>query len=116
MDYEFGNRKLAHYNAWLLDPNRESGKPYPGFPEELKLIQARARLASDVAAKAVKSKAYVRTAKDKAVKAGSKIEQAVAIYKRCNGDKAAVIAAIQAEAGMSLAGATTYFYNAKKLA
>lgn len=117
MDYEFGNRKLAHYNAWLLDPNRESGKPYPGFPEELKLIQARARLAADVAEKsAKKAKAYVRTAKDKAVKAGSKIELAVAIYKRLNGDKVAVIAAIQAEAGMSLAGATTYFYNAKKLA
>lgn len=47
-------------------------------------------------------------------RAGSKLEQAIAIYTRLNGDKAATIAAIQSEAGMSQAGATTYFYNAKK--
>ena len=45
---------------------------------------------------------------------GSKLEQAIAIFGRLNGDKAAVISAIQSECGMSQAGATTYFYNAKK--
>lgn len=31
---ERGRRKLAHYNAWLGDPDREFGSIYPGFPED----------------------------------------------------------------------------------
>jgi len=114
-DSEFGTRKLAHYNAWLLDSSRPAGKPYPGFPEEIALINARARLATDLATRKKVSKAFVAKA-PKPVKAGSKIERAIAIYRECNGEKAAVIAKIQAELSMSLAGATTYFYNAKKVA
>lgn len=45
---------------------------------------------------------------------GSKLEQAISIFQRLGGDKAATIAEIQCACGMSLAGATTYFYNAKK--
>lgn len=45
---------------------------------------------------------------------GSKLEQAISIFQRLGGDKAATIAEIQSACGMSLAGATTYFYNAKK--
>lgn len=59
-------------------------------------------------------KAKVKAAKG--AKTGTKQEAAVEIYKRLSGDKAAVIAAIMSELGMSTAGATTYFYNAKKLA
>ena len=30
-----GQDRLDHYNAWLLDPEREFGVPYPGFPGDL---------------------------------------------------------------------------------
>jgi len=49
-------------------------------------------------------------------KSGTKQEAAVAIFKRFSGDKTTVISAIMDELSMSTAGATTYYYNAKKLA
>ncbi len=116
-DADFGTRKLAHYNAWLLNPNRPDGERYPGFPEELQLNAARARLVASYGKQKVARKATpVRERKPKEVKAGTKLAQAVDIFRKLGGDKAAVIAEIQAACGMSLAGATTYFYNAKKAA
>ena len=120
----FNQRKLDHYNKWLLDPNREFGTAYNGFPEEIEMakaaMQKRAkRIAADVIVEA-KATAKAKTApKAKRVRNGdgpTKQELACKIYARLAGDKALVIAAIQAELGMSAAGATTYFYNAKKLA
>lgn len=130
-DQERMQRKLAHYNVWLLDPKRTAGIPYPGFPEELQIAKGRAILVEEVKAKAiVKLTAHpkkvktpsVKTVKTPSVKAKkvagapTKQDMAMAIYTRLGKDKAAVIAAIQAELGMSAAGASTYFYNAKKLA
>jgi hypothetical protein len=117
-DQEYMTRKLEHYNKWLLDPKRPSGTVYPGFPEEVKLAKARVALAEEFIAKA-KTKAAPKAKAVKAKKvagAPTKQDLAVAIFTRLNGDKAAVISAIQAELGMSAAGATTYFYNSKKLA
>ena len=125
---QYLDRKLAHYNQWLLDDKREFGKPYPGFPEDLKrkgkkmqspvIADIAQTLAGTKAAPAsAKAKPKARVAKKSdGPRAGSKGEAAIAIYKRLNGDKAAVISAIQSELGMSLAGSTTYFYNAKKAA
>ena len=127
---EYLDRKLAHYNVWLLDKNRQFGIPYTGFPEDLKregkkmksnVIADMIEVLSGTKAPVAASKAKARPAKSTAKKsdgprAGSKGEMSVAIYKRLGGDKNAVIAAIQTEIGMSAAGATTYFYNAKKLA
>lgn len=127
---EYLDRKLAHYNVWLLDKTREFGKPYPGFPEDLKRNKGK-KMPSNVIADMTQVLTGTKTApaasKAKAVKAktakksdgpraGSKGDLALAIYKRLDGDKNAVISAIQTEIGMSAAGATTYFYNAKKLA
>ena len=120
---DYLQRKLDHYNAWLMDPKRELGSgPYPGFPEDVKVKAGRAVLQAEAKAK-VEAKA-AKAAKPKAVKAKrapkasgpTKQDRAVEIYKRLSGDKAQVISAIQTELGMSVAGATTYFYNAKKLA
>ena len=125
---QYLDRKLAHYNEWLLDNKREFGKPYPGFPEDLKLAKKGKKMQSPVIADmaqtlagtktapaASKAKAKTRVAKKSdGPRAGSKGEAAIGIFKRLNGDKAAVISAIQSELGMSLAGSTTYFYNAKK--
>ena len=113
---EYMTRKLEHYNKWLLDPKREFGKPYAGFPEDL-VKPKRAAKAEVVAKPAVKVKAPAVKTKKRAARAGNgPTKQMLAndIFARLGGDKAAVIAAIQLDLGMSLAGATTYFYNAKK--
>jgi hypothetical protein len=120
---DYLQRKLDHYNKWLMDPKRELGSgPYPGFPEDVKVKAGVAKLQAEAKAK-VDAKA-AKAAKPKAVKAKrapkasgpTKQDRAVEIFKRLSGDKAQVISAIQTELGMSVAGATTYFYNAKKLA
>ena len=123
-DDSYGSRKLAHYNAWLLNPKRDlDAGPYKGFPEDLKLEKARNALKAEYAVKA-EAKAKVVAAKPaKAVRAKkvaggpSKIECALEIYKANLGmAKVNLIGKIQEELAMSQAGATTYYYNAKKLA
>lgn len=122
-DDSYGTRKLAHYNAWLMKPNRkfEDG-PYGGFPEDVKLAKARESLKAEYVAKAavVKEKAAKPAKAVRAKKiagAPSKIDRAVEIYKANSTlAKASLIDKIQEELSMSLAGATTYYYNAKKLA
>lgn len=119
---DYLQRKLDHYNAWLLDDEREFGSKYPGFPEDNQLKAGRAIMQAEAKAK-VEAKA-AKAAKPKAVKAKrapkasgpTKQDRAVEIFRELNGDKAAVISAIQERLEMSVAGATTYFYNAKKLA
>jgi hypothetical protein len=111
---EYGTRKLAHYNAWLLNPNRPDGERYPGFPEEVIVTAARARMVAKLHVARKATPARVRAPKE--IKAGTKLAQAVDIFRKLGGDKAAVIAEIQVACSMSLAGATTYFYNAKKAA
>ena len=127
------DRKLAHYNVWLVDSSREAGKPYPGFPEDkqarpvkfrmknMQTMNAFEQFDSDMKARSAKPKAEKapKVAKEpKAPRASgpTKADRALEIFKRLGGDKAAVIAAIKDELSMSDAGATTYFYNAKKLA
>lgn len=112
---EYSERKLAHYNKWLLDNKRPIGTPYPGFPEDIERARATVKekkAAEPVGEKPVKGKRPSKPAK--VARTGSKLEQAIAIYRRSNGEKASTIAAIQHECGMSVAGATTYYYNARK--
>ena len=127
------DRKLAHYNVWLVDNSREIGKPYPGFPEDMQARPVKYRMKNmqtmnafeqldhDLAQRKAKPKAAKVAKEPKAPKAPrasgpTKADRALEIFKRLGGDKAAVIAAIKDELSMSDAGATTYFYNAKKLA
>ena len=121
---DYGQRKLDHYNKWLLDPKRkvEDG-PYPGFPEDVKLAKARAKLAEDVAAKAAKAKAPAKVKAPKAKrarKAGAgptKLDRAVELFKaNAKLSKDNMIDLFRTELDMSLAGATTYYYNARKAA
>ena len=119
---QYLDRKLAHYNKWLLDPVRPLGTMYPGFPEDLQLAKKGKKMESPVIANMagtmtkVKAQPKAEKAK-KAKRAGgspTKGDLALQIYKRLNGDKLSVIAELQTGLGMSQAGATTYFYNAKK--
>lgn len=119
-DPEYLTRKLAHYNAWLLDPKRPAGEIYGGFPEDIIQAKAVAKLKADVAAKPIKEK-IVRPPKAKRAKRASrqegptKLEQAIELYKaNLKLSKDNMIDVIRETLGMSLAGATTYYYNARK--
>ena len=120
MDQDYLQRKLDHYNKWLLDPSRPLDQRYPGFPEDVKLAAGRQVLKTEIETKRVAKAAKAVAKKAPAVKrvrsAGgpTKADRAVELYKQLAGIKADVIAALQSELGMSVAGATTYFYNAKK--
>ena len=124
-DPEYMQRKLDHYNAWLLDPDRPLGTFYPGFPEDIAREAAIKAYRAEFdkkresnAERAEARKAKAKTKAKRAHKSGgfTKQARAVEIFKQLDGNKSEVIAKIQSELGMSLAGATTYFYNAKKLA
>lgn len=124
-DNDYGNRKLAHYNKWLLDTKRAFGVPYAGFPEDLndlKGIKMESTVIANVTEQLTKATAVKAPAKGKKVariaRGGNptKGDLALQIYQRLSGDKTTVIAELQNGLGMSQAGATTYFYNAKKAA
>lgn len=34
-DKDFIERKMKHYNQWMLDSSRDPNSRYPGFPEEI---------------------------------------------------------------------------------
>ena len=124
-DNDYLQRKLDHYNAWLLNPKRkvEDG-PYKGFPEEVelaaKLAKGRAIMEAERAAKPAKPAKVVKTkvaAKRHRTGGPTKQERALEIYRDFAGQsKDNVIAKIREQLDMSPAGATTYYYNAKKLA
>lgn len=126
------DRKLAHYNVWLVDSSREAGKPYPGFPEDkqpsavkfrmknMQVLNAFDQFAADQVQRTkpqvVREPKVAKEPKAPRASGPTKADRALEIFKRLGGDKGAVIAAIKDELSMSDAGATTYFYNAKKLA
>lgn len=124
-DNDFMQRKLDHYNAWLLNPKRkvEDG-PYKGFPEEVeraaKLAKGRAIMEAERAAKPAKPAKVVKTkvaAKRPRTGGPTKQERALEIYRaNIKLSKDNLIAIIREKLDMSPAGATTYYYNAKKLA
>lgn len=122
---DFLQRKLDHYNAWLLNPKRkvEDG-PYTGFPEEkeleTKMAKGRAIMAAEREAKVAK---VTKVAKSKVVAKRStaggptKQQRALDIYRaNMKLSKDNLVTLIREQLDMSLAGATTYYYNAKKLA
>ena len=121
-DQDYMSRKLAHYNTWLF-AKQDPAEKYPGFPDDIERERMIASLKAATAEKAEKKAAAPAVHKPKAkakrkstAEGPTKQDKAVEIYRELNGVKEDVIAAIQSELGMSLAGATTYFYNARKLA
>ena len=137
---DYGTRKLAHYNEWLLNPKRPSdGVPYPGFPEDVALERARESLKKEYAEKAFANiakqvtksvvvaakRAAVRTSPKKVNNCGTaanpRTKQMFAneVYNErflLGESRDQIVVEIMERVGMSKAGATTYFYNAKKAA
>lgn len=84
---------------------------YSGDTEELSFNEKLAKVATRTASKA---KATVKVAKEKTQRI-TKSARALEIFKEFGGDKQLTIAAYMDQLSMSKAGATTYFYNAKKV-
>lgn len=101
---QYGDRKLAHYNAWLLDPEREFGVPYPGFPEDLEIARVEVHTFKP-------KKAAVK--RERAVGGETKLAKAQALFD-ASMSRDEVVALFMAELNMTKAGATTYYYNCKK--
>jgi hypothetical protein len=109
---EYGNRKLAHYNAWLMDSKRPFGVPYAGFPEDVEAPKAKrvAKVTDKVAKKGSVP------AKMKAKRSGvTKLDQAKALFQ-ANGSMGRdfVVALFMEQLSMSKAGASTYWYSVSK--
>lgn len=116
--------RLNHYNDWLMDDKRATGVTYPGYPGD----KARKPTTTTVEKPKV---APVKPKKGKSVmkietvgvkmakvsrgpKTGTKQAKAIDIVRVLGvSAKTESIDKIMAELGMSKAGATTYFHNAR---
>lgn len=111
----YNDRKLAHYNEWLMDPKRPFGVPYAGFPEDKERRAAKrvAKVTDKVEKVAKKGKPVAKiTGKRSGV---TKLDQAKALFQaNPKLSRVNMIALFQEQLQMSLAGATTYYYNAQK--
>ena len=94
---------------------------YPGFPEDVEREQAVAAYREEFVQRQAKPKAEKapkapRAKRAKRMEGPTKQERAVELYKaNMKLSKDNMIALLREKLDMSLAGATTYFYNAKKL-
>lgn len=108
-------------NTFNVDPSilakAESyvDQPEDNYEEDTPKTTLAQKIASVSAKPAKKAKAVVKVAKE-TTKRVTKAARAQEIYTKYAGDKKQIIEAFISELGMSKAGATTYFYNAKKAA
>lgn len=112
----YNDRKLAHYNAWLLDTKREAGKPYPGFPEDMerKATKKAAKTVTKVTDKVTK-KGKVAAKAPRAAKGETKLDKAKALFKaNVKLSRENMIGLFMEQLQMTKAGATTYYYSAQK--
>lgn len=112
--------RLRHYNDWLLDPNREFTSTYPGYPgDEDTEKESKVKIVPIIKKRKEKSVMKISTVgmkvmDVKAPKAGTKQAKAIEIVESMGVDaKHEAIQAIMDKIGMSKAGATTYFHNAR---
>lgn len=55
-DKNFIQRKMDHYNKWMLDSNRDPNSRYPGFPEEIAMEFARKQFVEEFLSRPKKRK------------------------------------------------------------
>ena len=103
------DRKLAHYNVWLVDNSRAAGKPYPGFPEDKQVRPVKVRMKNmqvmnafeqhdhDMAQrkvatpKAERAPAVAKEPRAPRATGPTKSDRALEIFKRLSGDKACLL-------------------------
>jgi hypothetical protein len=55
-DRAFIQRKMDHYNSWMLDRTRDPNSRYPGFPEEIAMEFARKEFVQEFLSRPKKGK------------------------------------------------------------
>jgi hypothetical protein len=119
--------RLRHYNEWLMDDTRDVTSTYPGFPgdskkEKTTVMVDKPEVAPINPKKGSKNSMKIQNVSMKVAstqvmkrpKASTKQANAITIVQNVGIDKKHdAIAKIMADLGMSKAGATTYFHNAR---
>lgn len=113
--------RLAHYNQWLLDPTREFGVPYPGFPADSEPVVAekakRTRKAPEVIVNTVAKKTKTVRAKKATGKVTNR-DRVMALVRdlpyNTKAEKALVVDKIVQMLGVTKSNAAVYAYNAKR--
>ena len=117
-----GQKRLDHYNKWLLDPKREAGTIYPGYPADKKVPISRKKgkmmEAVDVVANVTKPVKATKVKAESAAKAprdGSKLSKALEVVKSTGKDdkEACLVAIVNA---LSVTRGNASIYYAKSLA
>jgi hypothetical protein len=105
--------RLKHYNEWLMDNNRPIPSVYPGYPDDFK-AENNKRKKSTVST-LIPTTPTTRQTVMKRTKTGTKQVEATNIVRKIGVDrKEECIKTIVSQLSMTLTGATTYFYNARR--
>ena len=122
-NWQDGQKRLDHYNAWLMDNTREFGKPYPGYPEDkndsysVKTVQKDQVLPVTVAKKSKKrynNHIDTHTSKGSKMTKVTNLSRATEIVK-ASATKAEALEKIVAELSVSRSNAFVYFTKATKI-
>jgi len=70
-DRAFIQRKMDHYNKWMLDTTRDPNSRYPGFPEEIAMEFARKEFVEEFLSRPKKGKVRNEKAVCQSSNAGS---------------------------------------------
>lgn len=126
MDWQDGQRRLDHYNKWLLDNNRPFGQVYPGYPDEVvenkndsysEVPEQSAQVSNETVALKPK-KSHNRRIVNKIMKGSemskvTKLSQATEIVK-ASASKADALAKIMEALGVTKSNAFVYYTKATK--
>lgn len=117
-----GQKRLDHYNKWLLDPKREPGTVYPGYPADKKPLSRKKgkvmeATATEVNVKPTKvTKPEPVTKAPKAKREGTKLSKAVELVKATGkDDKEACLQAIVSTLSVTRGNASIYYSKALAL-
>lgn len=121
MDWEAGQRRLDHYNKWLMDPKRPIDSVYPGYPGDTNKndsyldTQAERKVVTKVVALSDKVSHNENTEKLKGnmMSKVTNLSRAIDIV-RANPDKQVALAAIVETLGVKRPNAFVYFTKAVK--
>lgn len=113
-----GQKRLDHYNAWLLDPKRVPGTTYPGYPADKRPL-SRKKGKKEMEAVATESVVVSKPAKapkaDKAPKV-TKLSIATDVVKATGkDDKEACLKAIVEALNVTRGNASIYYAKALAL-
>lgn len=115
-----GQARLDHYNKWLINPKREMGTVYPGYPLDKKskvkaktpTVKGKPRMSVD---KVVDNGTVVMDTK-KAPRTGSKLSQALEIVKSTGkDDKESCLQALVSALTITRGNASIYYAKSRDL-